>query len=112
MADQLRKLKRRQLLELLVAQGKELEAKQEELRAAWERIADLEDKLTKITDTGLESSGIVELAKREAEAYVDARKAEAEREAEEILSRARRGDSEAARSEAEHSTEPSGRTDQ
>lgn len=48
MANQLRKLKRRQLLELLVAQGKELEAKQAELQAARKQIAGLENRLIKL----------------------------------------------------------------
>lgn len=48
MADQLRKLKRRQLLELLVAQGKELETKKKQLEAAQQQITGLENRLAKM----------------------------------------------------------------
>lgn len=91
MADQLKKLKRRQLLELMVAQGKELETAREQLKAAQERLAELESKLAQMTAAGLESAGIIEHAKREAEAYEKARRAEAERQAEQILAQARQG---------------------
>lgn len=48
MANRLHKLKKRQLLELLVAQGKELEAAQKELQEAKKQIAGLEGRLTQL----------------------------------------------------------------
>lgn len=45
MANQLHKLKKRQLLELLVAQGKELEAKKAELEAAEKQLANLQKQI-------------------------------------------------------------------
>lgn len=48
MANQLRKLKRRQLLELLLVQGKELEALKKELQSAREQISGMESRLSKM----------------------------------------------------------------
>lgn len=78
MADPVRKLNRRQLLELLVAQGKELEAQRQATERAEARVAELEEKLERVTDAALETTEILALAKQEADAYVKARKAEAD----------------------------------
>lgn len=48
MANQLHKLKKLQLLELLVAQGKELETAQKELAEAKKQIAGLEGRLRQL----------------------------------------------------------------
>ena len=70
MANKLRKLKRWQLLELMVAQGKELEAQRKAAQEAQARVAELEEKLAKVAEAALESAEIVAQAKREAEAIL------------------------------------------
>lgn len=89
MGDLLHKLNRRQLLELLVSQGKELEEQKKAAEEAQARVADLEDKLRQLTVAALEAATIVEQAREEADAYAQAKKAEADKEAETILAIAR-----------------------
>lgn len=85
MGDLLHKLNRRQLLELLVSQGKELEEQKKAAEAAQARVTELEDKLRSLTLAALDAAEIVEQAKEEAEAYAQAKRVEAEEEAAAIV---------------------------
>lgn len=85
MGDLLHKLNRRQLLELLVSQGKELEEQKKATEAAQARVAELEEKLRSLTVAALDAVTIVEQAREEADAYAQARRAEAEEEAAAIV---------------------------
>ena len=94
MGNQLRKLNRRQLLELLVSQGRELQEQQKAAEAARARVEELEQKLRQLTVGALDAAAIMEQAREQADAYALARKAEADKQAEQILARAREGLSE------------------
>ncbi len=89
MANALRKLNRRQLLELLIAQGKDLEEQKAAAQAAQERVAELEAKLERLAAAALDAAAIVDEAKQEADVYRQTMHAEAEQEAAAILAKAR-----------------------
>ena len=105
---ELRKLGRPQLLELLVAQGKELEALKERLAEAEAQLADRRlaiDKAGSIAEASLALSGIFETAEAAAAQYIEnikelsgrqekicmQREAENREKADEILKKAQRG---------------------
>ena len=72
--EELRKLKRADLLELLVAQGKENEALQEKLRQAeaalWDRQIQL-DEAGNIAEAALRLSGVFEAAQKASDQYLE-----------------------------------------
>ena len=72
--EELRKLKRADLLELLVAQGKENEALQEKLRQAeaalWDRQIQL-DEAGNIAEAALRLSGVFEAAQQASDQYLE-----------------------------------------
>ncbi len=72
--EELRKLKRTDLLELLVAQGKENEALQEKLRQAeaalWDRQIQL-DEAGNIAEAALRLSGVFEAAQKASDQYLE-----------------------------------------
>lgn len=98
---ELRKLSRAELLELLIEQGRENQALQEQLQTALEQLASRQIKIEKcgsIAEASLTLSGVFEAAQQAIDQYREncerecAQKiAEAERQAAALLEKARKG---------------------
>lgn len=102
MANQLRKLKKRQLLELLVAQGKELEARREELLAAEKQIAGMQKQINGLEGRLLKLGASVRKVPRTA----------ADQKTEAAMAQMRDTSAEKEKPEGDGDRQPSGRMDQ